>query len=37
MLAGGGSADTERAARALLEEFRGGKLGRITLECVAKP
>lgn len=36
MLAGGGCADTERASRVLLEEFRSGKLGRITLECVGK-
>ena len=28
----GGEADTERMARILLDEFRGGKLGRITLE-----
>lgn len=32
MLAGGGEVDTERAARMLLDEFRGGKIGRITLE-----
>ena len=32
MLIGGGGADTERAAVMLLDEFRGGKLGRITLE-----
>ena len=32
MLAGGGSVDTERAAHMLLEEFRGAKIGRITLE-----
>lgn len=32
MLAGGGMVDTERAARMLLDEFRGGKIGRITLE-----
>lgn len=32
MLAGGGAVDTERAARMVLEEFRGGKIGRITLE-----
>ena len=32
MLAGGGEVDTERAARMLLDEFRSGKLGRITLE-----
>lgn len=34
MLLGGGVADTERAAVMLLDEFRGGKLGRITLEQV---
>ena len=28
----GGEADTERMARILLDEFRGGKLGRVTLE-----
>jgi ribosome biogenesis GTPase A len=32
MLIGGGGADTERAAVMLLDEFRGGMLGRITLE-----
>ncbi len=32
MLVSGGEPDTERAAAALLNEFRGGKLGRITLE-----
>lgn len=32
MLAGGGAADTERASHILLEEFRNGKMGRITLE-----
>jgi ribosome biogenesis GTPase A len=32
MLASGGVPDTERAAIALLDEFRGGKLGRISLE-----
>ncbi len=32
MLIGGGGADTARAAVMLLDEFRGGKLGRITLE-----
>ena len=31
-LVSGGEVDTERAAAALLDEFRGGKLGRITLE-----
>ena len=28
----GGELDTERMARVLLDEFRGGKLGRFTLE-----
>jgi ribosome biogenesis GTPase A len=37
MLAGGGAADTERAGHVLLEEFRSGKLGRITLECAKEP
>lgn len=32
MLLGGGSLDTERAATILLDEFRGGLLGRISLE-----
>lgn len=32
MLVSGGGIDTERAAVAVLDEFRGGKLGRITLE-----
>ena len=32
MLVRGGEADTERAAATLLDEFRSGKLGRITLE-----
>lgn len=32
MLQGGGSVDTERTAHMLLEEFRSGKIGRITLE-----
>ena len=31
-LISGGEIDTERMARILLDEFRGGKLGRITLE-----
>lgn len=31
-LVSGGKTDTERAARILLDEFRGAKLGRITLE-----
>lgn len=36
MLISGGEADTERAAKMLLSEFRGGKLGRITLEQVGR-
>ena len=32
MLVSGGEIDTERAAIMLLDEFRGGKLGRITVE-----
>lgn len=32
MLISGGEVDTERAAIAVLDEFRGGKLGQITLE-----
>lgn len=32
MLASGGEVNTERAAIMLLDEYRGGKLGRITLE-----
>lgn len=32
MLAGGGTVDTERAASMVLDEFRSGKIGRITLE-----
>ncbi len=32
MLISGGEADTERMARVLLDEFRGGRLGRFTLE-----
>lgn len=32
MLARGNEVDTERAANIILDEFRGGKLGRITLE-----
>ena len=34
MLITGGAVDTERAAVMVLDEFRGGKLGRITLEQV---
>ena len=32
MLVSGGEVNTERAAIAVLDEFRGGKLGRISLE-----
>ena len=32
MLISGGEADTDRMAKVLLDEFRGGKLGRFTLE-----
>ncbi len=32
MLISGGEVDTERASAMLLDEFRGGKLGRLTLE-----
>ena len=32
MLIPGGLVDTERAAIMLMDEFRGGKIGRITLE-----
>ena len=31
-LVSGGEVDTERMARVLLDEYRGGKLGRFTLE-----
>ena len=34
MLVSRGEGDTLRAANTLLDEFRGGKLGRISLECV---
>ncbi len=34
MLISGGEINTERAASAVLDEFRGGKLGKITLEQV---
>lgn len=33
MLVSGGEVNTERAAITLLDEFRSGKLGRITLEA----
>ena len=36
MLISGGEINTERAAIAVLDEFRGAKLGRITLEQVSK-
>ena len=36
MLVSGGEVDTQRAAVMLLDEFRGGKLGRITLERVPR-
>ena len=36
MLISGGEPDTERAAIALLDEFRGGKIGRITLDIPPK-
>ena len=32
MRVSGGEADTERMARTLLDEYRAGKLGRITFE-----
>ena len=32
-LVSGGEVDTERMAKILLDEYRGGKLGRFTLEC----
>ncbi len=37
MLVSGGQVNTERAAAAVLDEFRGGKLGRITLEPAPMP
>lgn len=36
MLVSGGEVNTERAANTLLDEYRGGKLGRITLEFPPK-
>lgn len=36
MLISGGEPDTERAAATLLDEFRGGKIGRITLDSVSE-
>lgn len=37
MLISGGEIDTERTAVNVLDEYRGGKLGRITLEPVGRP
>ena len=37
MKARGGDVDTERAANTLLDEYRGGKLGRLTLEFPPVP
>ena len=37
MLIAGGEVDTERAAVNVLDEYRGGKLGQITLEPVGCP
>ncbi|MBO5252622.1 MAG: ribosome biogenesis GTPase YlqF [Clostridia bacterium] len=37
MLISGGEIDTERAAVNVLDEYRGGKLGQITLEPVGRP
>ena len=37
MLISGGEVNTERAAVTVLDEYRGGKLGRITLEPVGRP
>ncbi len=37
MLISGGEPDTERAAAALLDEYRGGKIGKITLETPQEP
>lgn len=37
MLIAGGEVDTERAAVNVLDEYRGGKLGQITLEPVGRP
>jgi len=36
-LISGGEGDTDRAAHVLLDEYRGGKLGRITLEKPGEP
>lgn len=37
MLQSGGTVNTERAAIAVLDEFRSGKIGKITLETPQKP
>lgn len=37
MLVSGGEVNTERAAITLLDEYRGGKLGALTLEHVGRP
>ncbi|MBS5479732.1 MAG: ribosome biogenesis GTPase YlqF [Clostridiales bacterium] len=37
MMVSGGEIDTERAAIMLLDEYRGGKLGRLTLEMPEEP
>ena len=37
MLISGGEIDTERASIAVLDEFRGAKMGRITLEAAPAP
>ena len=37
MLVSGGEVDFERVSAMLLDEFRGGKLGRISLEFPGKP
>ena len=36
-LISGGEVNTERVANLLLDEFRGAKIGRITLDRVEKP
>ena len=36
-LIAGGEVNTERVANLLLDEFRGAKIGRITLDRVEKP
>ena len=37
MMVSGGEIDTGRAAIMLLDEYRGGKLGRLTLEMPEEP